>query len=480
MSGDKIDILGNSYYFNNNTGGQHYSVPVEAIMNGILGSPAGKAAVKSSAGNSINRGSAFGDLVNAYLKHPDRNTDKAGNLPKAYINWILFDNNFKYVTGSFDRVGKPNEVKRHSLGNIPVTKNGYLYVYASNESPENVFFDNLQVTHTRGPILEETHYYPFGLTMAGISTRAAGSLQNKIKYNGKEEQRQEFSDGSGLEWLDFGARMYDNQIGRWMTPDPLASKYLNMSPYTTMDNNPINIVDPTGMSGEPVIDKKNKTVTITSNITFYGADGNAALATKAAAAIQSQWNAANGKTTIDGVEYSVKFVVSGTYDNSITAADISKNTDIKNNYIKIVASGIDVSYMDATSKTDPSGNTGVFLLSNINDANSTTETHEFGHGFGLDHPTDTDLRTPADFIGPVDGTPGIMYPRGTAVDADFTYDPTKGATVIDAKTGERTNTMNPTTRKVNQTDINNLGLNKLTYDPITGKAELGKLTNKYH
>jgi hypothetical protein len=65
-------------------------------------------------------------------------------------------------------------------------------------------------------LLEETHYYPFGLAMAGISSKALkpGYAENKSKFQGEEFDSKEFSDGSSLDMCEFEWRMHDPQIGR--------------------------------------------------------------------------------------------------------------------------------------------------------------------------------------------------------------------------------------------------------------------------
>jgi RHS repeat-associated protein len=178
--------------------------------------------------------------------------------PKAFLNRALFDDRFNYVTGGVTQVpaiasGNPSVA---ITANTPVSipKNGYIYIYVSNESPQPVYFDNVSIQDHRGPLLEENHYYPFGLTMAGISDKAVKTnyTENKYRYNdGSELQNKEFSDGSGLETYDVSFRMYDPQIGRFWQIDPIGEATGDWSPYAYASDNPIYFNDPTGLTDSP-------------------------------------------------------------------------------------------------------------------------------------------------------------------------------------------------------------------------------------
>jgi RHS repeat-associated protein len=94
--------------------------------------------------------------------------------------------------------------------------------------------------------------------MAGISSKAASTKENKIKFGEKELQSKEFSDGSGLELYDFNARYLNPQIGRWHNLDPLADKAYSLTPYRYSFNNPMLFVDPDGRWEFQVGTKKKK------------------------------------------------------------------------------------------------------------------------------------------------------------------------------------------------------------------------------
>lgn len=112
-----------------------------------------------------------------------------------------------------------------------------------------MFFDDLRIAHKSGPILEETHYYPFGLTIKAISSKALNRLENRYKFNdGTEFSNNEFTDGSGLEWYETPFRGYDPQLGRFWQIDAMFEDYEFISPYNFSLNNPIVYNDPSGLN----------------------------------------------------------------------------------------------------------------------------------------------------------------------------------------------------------------------------------------
>jgi RHS repeat-associated protein len=94
-------------------------------------------------------------------------------------------------------------------------------------------------------LLQQEHYYPFGMGIKGewkfVQPQIGGT--NKYQYNGIE-----LNDDFGLNWNMAMFRTYDASIGRWGQVDPLASLFLNKSPYSGMGNNPINFSDRLGLA----------------------------------------------------------------------------------------------------------------------------------------------------------------------------------------------------------------------------------------
>jgi hypothetical protein len=211
--------------------------------------------------------------------------------------------------------------------------------------------------------------------------------------------------------------------------------------------------------GEAELIKQKNQLIIHAMIIAYGDAATDDIAHFIAGDIAHFWNNAQGKVKIKGNWYDVRFDVQGDYDKSLTASAIYENTDPKKNYFRIeeYASG-DISFVDGLNS-----NTGYFKLDNLLHQ-STTAAHEFGHTIGLDHPDNVDIRGK--------GVPGIMYPRGTWVDPIYQYDP-------NAQPGAPGGTMNPFTRKVLQSDIDDLKLQKLDFN-ASGFAVVGGFTSVWH
>jgi RHS repeat-associated protein len=109
----------------------------------------------------------------------------------------------------------------------------------------------IKKTNGNAVATQETHYYAHGLQQAGIGF---DSSTNEYFYNGKELQEE-----AGLQYLNYGWRQLDPQLGIWHSPDKLAEMYPSMSPYCYGGNNPINNIDIAGLTIEDTFDDGNNT-----------------------------------------------------------------------------------------------------------------------------------------------------------------------------------------------------------------------------
>ncbi|MGQ8869834.1 RHS repeat-associated core domain-containing protein [Myroides sp. TSA_177.3] len=95
------------------------------------------------------------------------------------------------------------------------------------------------ITDVLGTPVQYVEYLPFGEVMVEQSTN--NLLENVYKFNGKELYTQ-------TGYYYYGARYYDPGASIFLSVDPLAEQFPAWTPYHYVHNNPINLIDPTGMS----------------------------------------------------------------------------------------------------------------------------------------------------------------------------------------------------------------------------------------
>ncbi len=205
------------------------------------------------------------------------------------------------------------------------------------------------------------------------------------------------------------------------------------------------------------VNQEKLQIYIYSNIFLYGNAIGEEIRRNMEEEINDMWNQPRGLVWMNQLPYLVNFVSSVYLFPDLKPFDIVANTNPRNNYFRIEDFALgNISYVDGLGC-----NTGYFLLDNLYKG-STTAAHEYGHTLGLPHPDDLDIRGK--------GIPGIMFPRGTLVDAEYQYDPMVAA-------GEKGGTIYPIHRRVLQSDIDDLNLAGLLK---SNKKVIGSFSSKYH
>ncbi len=195
----------------------------------------------------------------------------------------------------------------------------------------------------------------------------------RFGFNGKENDNEVKGIGNSI---DFGDRIYDPRLGRWLSIDPLQKKYPYLSPYIFAGNNPIKFVDYDGKDFGVHVNHDTKTIIVSA--TFYSTKADAASAQKAA----NNWNKESGEYeyTIDGQKYNVQFNVSV----KIVEGDYSDRADA----LEKDKSGMANQYAIVPEDAYPEhGQTerGKDVTAKASAENRETGAHEMGHTFGLGH-----------------------------------------------------------------------------------------------
>ena len=151
----------------------------------------------------------------------------------------------EYHVENEDPIWRTEYSLRDHLGNSRVMISDLNEDGAIQISPQDLLFNGQAFVAPE--IIQQEHYYPFGMTMDGDWRDDYWQPANAILYNSKELDKD-----LGLNWYHYGARYYDPAVGRFTGVDPLAPKYSFQTPYAYAANNPLRFIDFMGLGpGDP-------------------------------------------------------------------------------------------------------------------------------------------------------------------------------------------------------------------------------------
>jgi RHS repeat-associated protein len=165
-----------------------------------------------------------------------------------------FDNYYERKIGE-----KYYELEDH-LGNVRVVVNDIKEIDDNADLDRDGVNDTVYVSN----IISETDYYPFGMQMPG---RSYEDDESTYRYGFQGKEKDDDVKGKGNSY-DFGARVYDPRVSRWLSMDPLAEKFPHQSPYVAMDDNPVNLIDPDGNSSKEHAMHSTTTAVHWGHVTF--------------------------------------------------------------------------------------------------------------------------------------------------------------------------------------------------------------------
>ena len=293
----------------------------------------------------------------------------------------------------------PNSIFTRTVGRKNYELNNHLSNVLTTISDRKVRHstDNINVDYYLADVKSTNDYYPFGQELSGRGNTSAGGY--RYGFNGKEKDDEAKGGGNSY---DFGARIYDPRLGRWLSCDPMANKRSWVSPYNFAQNNPILRIDDDGnMDFDYTVSyRKNadgtKTKVINATAVYYVV--NLSKTNHSAGSIMT--GTANAgfdtklspKTDIGGIK-NAKDPRDGKEIRNIEFNLTIETRDLSPDHYNSLPSGANVIFIvDDVTKDNESAdaiawgtNGGQAIIAERNASLSAkTMAHEMGHNFGLD------------------------------------------------------------------------------------------------